>query len=90
MQRFKQGRHLPEKCLIVSFYEGDSYSKIGLIVDKESATLNLPGTREKQIAMHADHSTICKFDSPDSPAYELVLGTIADEVNRALTIGRSG
>ncbi|KAH7459835.1 hypothetical protein FOMA001_g19874 [Fusarium oxysporum f. sp. matthiolae] len=89
MQRFEQGRHLPEKCLVVSFYEGDSYGKIGLIVDKTSATLNLPGTREKQIAMHADHSTICKFDSPDSPACELVLGTIADEVDRALTMGRS-
>ncbi|KAM0539953.1 hypothetical protein ACHAO7_011667 [Fusarium culmorum] len=89
MQRFEQGRHLPEKCLVVSFYEGDPYGKIGLIVDKKSATLNLPGTREKQIAMHADHSTICKFDSSDSPACELVLGTIADEVDRALTMVRS-
>ncbi|RYC82197.1 hypothetical protein BFJ63_vAg14905 [Fusarium oxysporum f. sp. narcissi] len=89
MQRFEQARHLPERCLVVSFYEGDSYGKIGLIVDKQSATLNLPGTREKQIAMHADHSTICKFDSLDSPACELVLGTIADEVDRALAMGGS-
>ncbi|RKK21427.1 hypothetical protein BFJ67_g17279 [Fusarium oxysporum f. sp. cepae] len=86
MQRFEQARHLPERCLVVSFYEGDSYGKMGLIVDKKSATLNLPGTREKQIAMHADHSTICKFDSFDSPACELVLGTIADEIDRALTM----
>ncbi|KAH7233835.1 uncharacterized protein BKA55DRAFT_598050 [Fusarium redolens] len=85
-QRFEQARHLPEKCLVVSFYEGDPYGKIGLIVDKKSATLNLPGTREKQIAMQADHSTICKFESADSPACELVLGTIADEVDRALTM----
>ncbi|EXL66121.1 hypothetical protein FOPG_17688 [Fusarium oxysporum f. sp. conglutinans race 2 54008] len=89
MQRFEQARHLPERCLVVSFYEGDSYGKMGLIVDKKSATLNLPGTREKQIAMHADHSTICKFDSFDSPACELVLGTIADEIDRALTMGIS-
>ncbi|EGU77181.1 hypothetical protein FOXB_12308, partial [Fusarium oxysporum f. sp. conglutinans Fo5176] len=88
-QLFEQGRHLPERCLVVSFYEGDSYGKMGLIVDKKSATLNLPGTREKQIAMHADHSTICKFDSFESPACELVLGTIADEVDRALTMDRS-
>ncbi|RKK82609.1 hypothetical protein BFJ68_g17525, partial [Fusarium oxysporum] len=88
-QRFEQARHLPERCLVVSFYEGDSYGKMGLIVDKKSATLNLPGTREKQIAMHADHSTICKFESADSPVCELVLGTIADEVDRALTMGRS-
>ncbi|EXL39944.1 hypothetical protein FOCG_17446 [Fusarium oxysporum f. sp. radicis-lycopersici 26381] len=85
-QRFEQARHLPERCLFVSFYEGDPYGKIGLIVDKKSATLNLPGTREKQIAMQADHSTICKFESADSPACELVLGTIADEVDRALTM----
>lgn len=52
--------------------------------------MNLPGTREKQIAMEADHSTICKFDSLENPACELVLGTIADEVDRALTMGRSG
>ncbi|KNB17003.1 hypothetical protein FOXG_14990 [Fusarium oxysporum f. sp. lycopersici 4287] len=88
-QRFEQARHLPERCLVVSFYEGDSYGKMGLIVDKKSATLNLPGTREKQIAMHTDHSTICKFESADSPACELVLGTIADEVDRALTMDRS-
>ncbi|SPJ73908.1 related to kinesin light chain [Fusarium torulosum] len=88
-QRFEQARHLPERCLVVSFYEGDSYGKLGLIVDKKSATLNLPGTREKQIAMHADHSTICKFDFADSPACELVLGTIADEVDRALTMDRT-
>ncbi|SPJ79161.1 uncharacterized protein FTOL_07552 [Fusarium torulosum] len=85
-QRFEQARHLLERCLVVSFYEGDSYGKMGLIVDKKSATLNLPGTREKQIAMHANHSTICKFDSFDSPACELVLGTIADEVDRALAM----
>ncbi|SCB65545.1 unnamed protein product [Fusarium graminearum] len=89
MQRFEQARHLPERCLVVNFYEGDPYGKIGLIVDKKSATLNLPGTREKQIAIHADHSTICKFDSPDSLACELVLGTIADEVERALAMSRS-
>ncbi|EXA48836.1 hypothetical protein FOVG_05494 [Fusarium oxysporum f. sp. pisi HDV247] len=89
MQRFEQARHLFERCLVVNFYEGDSYGKIGLIVDKKSATLNLPGTREKQIAMHADHSTICKFDSPDTLVCELVLGTIADEVERALAMSRS-
>ncbi|KAM0293721.1 hypothetical protein ACHAPM_011521 [Fusarium culmorum] len=89
MQRFEQARYLPERCLVVNFYEGDSYGKIGLIVDKESTTLNLPGTREKQIAMHADHSTIYKFNSPDNLACELVLGTIADEIERALAMSRS-
>lgn len=31
MQRFEQARHLPERCLVVSFYEGDSYGKMGLV-----------------------------------------------------------
>lgn len=30
-QRFEQARHLPERCLVVSFYEGDSYGKMGLV-----------------------------------------------------------
>ncbi|KID95699.1 proteinrelated to kinesin light chain, partial [Metarhizium majus ARSEF 297] len=54
------------------------------IVDKKSATWNLQGTREKQILMHADHSTICKFESANSLACELVLSTIKEEVERAL------
>ncbi|KAG7402509.1 Protein SERAC1 [Fusarium oxysporum f. sp. rapae] len=89
-QRFEQARHLPERCLVVSFYEGESYGRMGLIVDKKSATLNLPGTREKQIAMHADHSTICKFECANSPECKLVLGTIADEVDRALMMDGTG
>ncbi|KAF5696666.1 kinesin light chain [Fusarium mundagurra] len=36
--------------------------------------------------MHADHSTIRNFESADSG--ELVLGTIADEVDRALTMDK--
>lgn len=31
MQRFEQARHLPERCLVVNFYEGDPYGKIGLV-----------------------------------------------------------
>ncbi|KAH0593445.1 hypothetical protein MHUMG1_08902 [Metarhizium humberi] len=84
IKRFEQSRHLYEKCLVVSFFERDEYGKMGIIVDKKSATLNLPGTREKQIAMHADHSPICKFESADSLACELVLGTIGEEVERAV------
>ncbi|KAF4448228.1 hypothetical protein F53441_8335 [Fusarium austroafricanum] len=67
-QRFEQARHLFERCLVASFFEGRPYGKMGLIVDKQSAILNLPGTREKQIAMDADHSSICKFDSADDLA----------------------
>ncbi|RYP17129.1 hypothetical protein DL767_010075 [Monosporascus sp. MG133] len=89
VKRFEQSRHLSDKCLVVSFFEGQPYGKIGLIVDKKSATLNLPGSREKQVPMDADHSAICKFDSADSLACKLVLRTIAAEVTRALEIARN-
>lgn len=56
------------------------------IVDKRSATLNLPGSREKQVPMHADHSSICKFDKADSPACKLAVGTIAMMLERALEL----
>ncbi|RYP49468.1 hypothetical protein DL768_004827 [Monosporascus sp. mg162] len=85
-RRFEQARHLFERCLVVSFFEGEQYGKMGIIVDKGSATLNLPGTREVQVAIHANHSTICKFDPIDSSTCELVLGTIAAETGRALGI----
>ncbi len=39
--------------------------------------------------MPADHSTICKFDSVDDPICELVLDTIAAEVERAWCLGPS-
>ncbi|KAK3382254.1 hypothetical protein B0T24DRAFT_492710, partial [Lasiosphaeria ovina] len=60
-RRFEQARHLFERCLVVSFFEAESYHKTDIIVDKNSATLNLPGSREKQVAIDANHSAICKF-----------------------------
>jgi hypothetical protein len=38
--------------------------------------------------MEADHSFICKFDSADSLACELVVGTITAELERALELER--
>ncbi|KAI5918461.1 P-loop containing nucleoside triphosphate hydrolase protein [Camillea tinctor] len=84
-KRFQQSRHLYEKCLVVNFFEGEPYGEFGIVVDKKSATLGLPGSREKQVATHANHSSICKFDLEDT-AWQLVLDTIAIEVDRALEI----
>jgi len=56
------------------------------IVDKKSATLNLPGTREKQIHVDADHSAICKFATADDPTCVLVIQTIATELEEALQL----
>ncbi|KAH7149807.1 hypothetical protein B0J13DRAFT_620160 [Dactylonectria estremocensis] len=41
---------------------------------------------EKQVAMRASHSKICKFESADSPACELVLGIIDEELKHASMI----
>ncbi|KAH8897884.1 hypothetical protein GQ53DRAFT_637651, partial [Thozetella sp. PMI_491] len=60
-KRFEQARHLFERCLVISFFEGEPYGSMGIIVDKLSATLNLSGLQETQVAMPANHSTICKF-----------------------------
>lgn len=30
-RRFEQARHLPEKCLVISFYEGESYGQMGIV-----------------------------------------------------------
>ncbi|KAK4118487.1 WD40 repeat-like protein [Parathielavia appendiculata] len=87
-KRFEQARHLFETTLVVSFFEGRRYHKADVIVDKDSGTLNLPGSVEKQVAIDADHSAICKFDSSDSPTCQLVLRSIAAEVKRSLELLR--
>lgn len=30
-RRFEQSRHLFERCLVISFYEGESYGKLGIV-----------------------------------------------------------
>ncbi|KAK4141539.1 WD40-repeat-containing domain protein [Dichotomopilus funicola] len=87
-KRFEQARHIFERTLVVNFYEGRRYHKTDVIVDKDSGTLNLPGSIEKQVAVDADHSSICKFDSNDSPVCQLVLKSIAAEVKRGLELAR--
>ena len=49
-----------------SFFETRSTS-IGIIVDKESATLGLPGERIQ--LLNADHRQVCKFDDPADTNY---------------------
>jgi hypothetical protein len=53
-------------------------------VDKKSATLGLGGTREEQIGIEGNHSTICKFESIDDEAYEQVIENIAHMADSAL------
>lgn len=30
-RRFEQARHLPEKCLVISFFEGEPYGRFGIV-----------------------------------------------------------
>ncbi|KAK4988131.1 hypothetical protein LTR50_004153 [Elasticomyces elasticus] len=80
-KRYEQFRHQLENFRVISCYEGLPYSKLtGLIVDKRSATLNLPGSREKQIGINADHSAMCKFASAQQADCELVMGVIEEQL----------
>ncbi|KAI0893654.1 hypothetical protein F4806DRAFT_475353 [Annulohypoxylon nitens] len=85
VRRFEQARHLPSKCLVINFFEGKPQGRLGVIVDKASATLNLPGSREIQMGLEDEsHSTICKFDKLSE--CEVVLETIATQITRAIEI----
>lgn len=55
-------------------------------MDRKSATLGLAGTRERQIALDADHSKICKFDNPNGDDYRQVADNIVDLVDDALKV----
>ncbi|KAF4626981.1 hypothetical protein G7Y89_g11176 [Cudoniella acicularis] len=50
-------RHQLEAYKIVSCYEG-----VGDIVPFDSAVMNLPGNRETQLRINADHRNMCRFD----------------------------
>ncbi|KAL4790496.1 hypothetical protein BDV19DRAFT_372146 [Aspergillus venezuelensis] len=50
-------RHQLEQYKILSCYEG-----LGDIVPFDSAVLGLPGQRETQLRINADHSNMCRFD----------------------------
>ncbi|KAF7182461.1 hypothetical protein CNMCM7691_002031 [Aspergillus felis] len=50
-------RHQLEQYKILSCYEG-----LGDVVPFDSAVLGLPGQRETQLRINADHSNMCRFD----------------------------
>ncbi|KAL7948403.1 hypothetical protein V8C42DRAFT_314325 [Trichoderma barbatum] len=87
IRRFEQARHLPDNCLVISFYETENYGRLGMIVEKESAVINLPEDRERQVALKANHSKICKFPTADS--CESVMELIVSDLERALALQRA-
>ncbi|KAI9760342.1 MAG: hypothetical protein M4579_001746 [Chaenotheca gracillima] len=59
-------RHAYVGTQLWSFFETFE-SKLGLIVDKDSAVLGLPGERVQ--LLNADHRHVCKFDDPSDNNY---------------------
>jgi hypothetical protein len=75
---------------ILSFYETRPYGNLGIVVDKHSATLGLPGSREKQIALDADHSRMCKFESNKDPIYKQVEVNLLEMIRDASSPSEAG
>ncbi|KAI8633498.1 hypothetical protein F5Y19DRAFT_413884 [Xylariaceae sp. FL1651] len=79
-------RQLLEDFQIISFWETLPLGRFGLVVDPRSAVLGLPGTREKQVPLDADHRSMCKFESEEDCRYQLVASNITDMIEQA-TLG---
>ncbi|KAL1985939.1 hypothetical protein VTN96DRAFT_7204 [Rasamsonia emersonii] len=80
---FSNFQQLVKSYQFLSFYETRSFKNLGLVVDKTSATLNLPDSRETQIALDADHKNICKFASALDENYKQVSRNIVHMANCA-------
>ncbi|KAI0010316.1 hypothetical protein F4779DRAFT_316823 [Xylariaceae sp. FL0662B] len=76
-------RQLLEDFQILSFYETQPLGPFGIVVNPKSAILGLPGTREKQIPLEANHSNICKFGSDKDPRYRQVADNLVKMINNA-------
>ena len=61
-----QFRHIHQDVQLWSFFETVK-TPIGLIVEKDSAILGLPGERIQ--LLNADHRQVCKFDDPSDSNY---------------------
>ncbi|KAG8529168.1 uncharacterized protein KY384_005803 [Bacidia gigantensis] len=62
-------RHVYQGIQLWSFFETVP-TNIGLIVEKESAILELPGERVQ--LLNADHRNVCKFDNPSDCNYTTI------------------
>ncbi|KAI1075136.1 hypothetical protein F5B20DRAFT_595294 [Whalleya microplaca] len=75
-------RQLLEDLQFLTFYETQPLGRFGIVVTQHSAILGLPGTREKQIPLDADHRQICKFANDDDPMYQQVADNITKMFKR--------
>lgn len=60
------------------------------IVEKKSAILGLPDTRETKVGLNANHEAICQFASEDSETYKHVSSLIVDFVHSAMAVTKNG
>ncbi|RJE25535.1 hypothetical protein PHISCL_02147 [Aspergillus sclerotialis] len=81
-------QQLQERYKYLNFYETLPLKKIGLIVDKSSAILGLPDSRETAIPLTADHESICRFACEDDEGYKHVSALIVDLASSATQVGR--
>jgi WD40 repeat protein len=72
-----QFRHVYQSVKLWSFFETVKTS-LGLIVEKDSAILGLPGERIQ--LLNADHRHVCKFEDPSDPNYISLRNAFASTV----------
>lgn len=58
-----------------------------MIVDRDSAVLGLPGSRETQLTLDADHSAMCKIGTR-GPMYRIIMGNIKNLADEALVLSQ--
>ncbi|OJJ87138.1 uncharacterized protein ASPGLDRAFT_80025 [Aspergillus glaucus CBS 516.65] len=73
-------QQIQEQYQYLNFYETLPLKSFNLIVEKSSAVLGLPDTREKKIALNANHEEICRFASEDDENYRHVSAFLVDLV----------
>ncbi|GLB12828.1 hypothetical protein AtubIFM61612_000215 [Aspergillus tubingensis] len=79
-------RYFADDLQLWSFYETVPYNFVltnAMIVDKSSATLGL--SKERCSLLNADHSGICKFESPTDPNYKSLRNAFITTVDSILT-----
>ena len=82
-------RHAYGNVQLYSFFETLQMSHLGIVVDRESAVLGLPGERVQ--LLNADHRHVCKFaDKQDSNYLSLrnALVSAIDSIERSMLSGR--
>ncbi|GJP87866.1 hypothetical protein CBS147320_9138 [Aspergillus niger] len=77
---------LLENYKYLSFYETLPFKSIGIVVEKESAVLGLPDSREKAVALNADHEEICRFHCDKDDRYQYVSSLIVELANSGTEI----